>query len=134
MIFNPVALFDYNNVVKTSLRLSCSIFWHNLYQGPLVFFFLSLYSIFPPFSVFQEQLILTLKCTVRGNKLLTIKTFFSPFLLSLSPRFTRFQRYAMEHMMQDHLITGFASEKANPYRERTWSCEVLQKNNQHNLS
>jgi len=35
------------------------------------------------------------------------------------------KRYALEHMMTDHLITGFASEKANPYRERTWSCEVL---------
>ncbi len=31
----------------------------------------------------------------------------------------------MDHMMQDHLIVGFASEKANPFREKTWSCEVL---------
>ena len=35
------------------------------------------------------------------------------------------QRYAMDHMMQDHLIVGFASEKANPFREKTWSCEVV---------
>lgn len=35
------------------------------------------------------------------------------------------QRFAMDHMMQDHLIVGFASEKANPFREKTWSCEVL---------
>ncbi|TRY75724.1 hypothetical protein TCAL_04953 [Tigriopus californicus] len=35
------------------------------------------------------------------------------------------KRYAMDHMMQDHLIVGFASEKANPFREKTWSCEVL---------
>ena len=35
------------------------------------------------------------------------------------------QRYAMDHMMQDHLIVGFASEKANPFREKTWSCDLL---------
>merc|ERR1712077_126683 len=35
------------------------------------------------------------------------------------------KRYAMEHMMQDHLIVGFASEKANPFREKTWSCELI---------
>jgi len=35
------------------------------------------------------------------------------------------KRFAMDHMMQDHLIVGFASEKANPFREKTWSCEVL---------
>ena len=35
------------------------------------------------------------------------------------------QRYAMDHMMQDHLIVGFASEKANPFREKTWSCELI---------
>merc|ERR1711935_669981 len=37
------------------------------------------------------------------------------------------KRYAMDHMMQDHLIVGFASEKANPFREKTWSCDLLQK-------
>merc|ERR1711997_1125799 len=35
------------------------------------------------------------------------------------------KRYAMDHMMQDHLIVGFASEKANPFREKTWSCELI---------
>jgi hypothetical protein len=35
------------------------------------------------------------------------------------------QRFAMDHMMQDHLIVGFASEKANPFREKTWSCDLL---------
>merc|ERR1712083_1050345 len=35
------------------------------------------------------------------------------------------KRYAMDHMMQDHLIVGFASEKANPFREKTWSCDLL---------
>ena len=35
------------------------------------------------------------------------------------------QRYAMDHMMQDHLIVGFASEKANPFREKTWSCDLI---------
>ena len=35
------------------------------------------------------------------------------------------QGYAMDHMMQDHLIVGFASEKANPFREKTWSCDLL---------
>ena len=35
------------------------------------------------------------------------------------------QGYAMDHMMQDHLIVGFASEKANPFREKTWSCELI---------
>merc|ERR1712001_775451 len=28
------------------------------------------------------------------------------------------KRYAMDHMMQDHLIVGFASEKANPFLKR----------------
>merc|ERR1739846_290047 len=37
------------------------------------------------------------------------------------------KRYAMDHMMQDHLIVGFASEKANPFREKTWSCDLLEK-------
>lgn len=36
-----------------------------------------------------------------------------------------FKRYAIEHMLHDHLIVGFPSEKANPFREKTWSCEVL---------
>ena len=35
------------------------------------------------------------------------------------------QRYTIDHVMQDHLIIGFPSEKANPYREKTWSCQVL---------
>jgi len=35
------------------------------------------------------------------------------------------KRFAMDHMMQDHLIVGFASEKANPFREKTWSCDLL---------
>ena len=37
----------------------------------------------------------------------------------------RMQRYTAEHMGQDHLIVGFASEKANPFREKTWSCDLL---------
>lgn len=49
------------------------------------------------------------------------------FLLSkiASTKTIDMQRFAMDHMMQDHLIVGFASEKANPFREKTWSCEVL---------
>nr|ADD37983.1 Guanine nucleotide-binding protein subunit gamma-1 [Lepeophtheirus salmonis] len=35
------------------------------------------------------------------------------------------KRFAMDHMTHDHLIIGFASEKANPFREKTWSCDLL---------
>jgi len=35
------------------------------------------------------------------------------------------KRYTIDHVMQDHLIIGFPSEKANPYREQTWRCQVL---------
>merc|ERR1712038_330528 len=35
------------------------------------------------------------------------------------------KRFALENMMQDHLIIGFPSEKSNPFREKTWSCELV---------
>ena len=53
--------------------------------------------------------------------------FFSLFQRSKNENNYYSQRYAMDHMMQDHLIVGFASEKANPFREKTWSCDLLQK-------
>merc|ERR1712127_113208 len=34
------------------------------------------------------------------------------------------KRYAMDHMMQDHLLTGFHGKNSNPFREKS-SCQVL---------
>merc|ERR1712051_376854 len=32
--------------------------------------------------------------------------------------------YIRDHNQEDCLLTGFASEKANPFREKTWSCDL----------
>ncbi len=50
------------------------------------------------------------------------------FSLSSTPfpsYYPTLQRYTQEHLQQDPLIVGFASEKANPFREKTWSCELI---------
>ena len=43
------------------------------------------------------------------------------------------QKFVLDSQCSDCLLLGFSSERANPYREKTWSCQIIQNVSGHQI-
>ena len=35
------------------------------------------------------------------------------------------QKFVVDNQISDCLLVGFSSERANPFREKSWSCQII---------
>jgi len=45
--------------------------------------------------------------------------------ISVSQAIEDIKKFILEKECEDYLMIGFSSERANPFREKSWSCQII---------
>jgi len=45
--------------------------------------------------------------------------------ISVTQAIEDIKKFMLDNQRDDFLMVGFSSERANPWREKTWSCQII---------